>query len=224
MINRYSLIIFDWDGTVVDSLPNIVAALQYAGRQESLPEPLPSACQEVIGLGLDKALLTLYPKATHAQLERLIIAYRSCHGVLERNVSVPFKGALEGLARIKRTGTLLGVATGKSRAGLERSFKGNGLSDYFDATMTVDEAPSKPDPGMVLQMMATLSVTAGQTLMVGDSVYDMAMAGRAGIDCIGVSYGAQSAERLKAYKPVLIADHFDDITHWLGLRRQDGLQ
>ncbi len=167
MINRYSLIIFDWDGTVVDSVPNIVKALQHAGRQENLPDPLPSACREVIGLSLEKALLMLYPEATHAQLERLITAYRSYHGVLETNVSRLFKGAAEGLARIKRSGTMLGVATGKSRAGLERSFKGNGLSGFFDASITVDEAPSKPDPGMVLQMMATLSVMADQTLMRG---------------------------------------------------------
>ena len=217
MLDKYSLIIFDWDGTVVDSVPNIVKALRRAAENLALPLLNESDYRGVIGMSLEEAFRHLYPDAQADLIRHLISVYRTHHHQLELNASEPFDGVADGLERIKASGTSIAVATGKRQAGLSRSMTANGYDDFFHFCCTADDAASKPDPEMLNLVLEALSVPAEKALMVGDSVHDMAMAANAGIDRVAVTYGAQPAERLKQHQPVLIVDHFSEFVDWLGL-------
>ncbi|WP_263079974.1 HAD-IA family hydrolase [Endozoicomonas sp. Mp262] len=217
MINNYSLIIFDWDGTIVDSVPNIVRALKGAVEDLELPMLDDVAYKGVIGMSLGNAFSHLYPAVQEDQLEKLISAYKEHHHRLEQNASRLFEGVAEGLDKIKATGTAMAVATGKRMAGLQRSMVANGYEGYFKHCCTADHAASKPDPDMLFQILDKLGVSSDRTLMVGDSIHDLAMAANAGIDSVAVTYGAQEAGLLKAHRPVFLADHFDELVSWLGV-------
>lgn len=212
---KYSLVIFDWDGTLVDSVPNIVSALKLAAGDFGLPLLSDVSYRNIIGLSLGPALLQLYPHLDDSGLGGLRESYKDHHLRLERQASKPFSGVVNGLSALNDAGMLMAVATGKRRAGLQRSMAANGYQDFFHASRTADDAQSKPHPDMLEQLLKELEVPADQALMVGDSSFDMGMAKSAGIDGVAVTYGAQSRKELESWQPVMVADQFDEFIHWL---------
>jgi phosphoglycolate phosphatase len=213
---RYNLLVFDWDGTLMDSAPHIVACVQGAIAELGLESRDPEAIRGIIGLSLDVAIETLYPGADPAFHARFIDGYR--HHYLESNPtpSTPFPGSEGLLAALDEAGYLLAIATGKSRRGLVRALDTTGFRRYFHASRCADDAPSKPHPGMLEQLMEELGAAPGATLMIGDTDFDLEMARNAGVDAVGVTYGAHPRERLAAAAPLALFDALGELLPWLG--------
>lgn len=214
MSKRYDLIVFDWDGTVVDSAAVIVNSIQAACRGLDLPVPDDHAARHVIGLGLEQALRSAVPGISDMKLRDLVALYR--HHFIVQSESIPlFDGARETIADLHGAGYLLGVATGMSRAGLERALKASGLKKYFHATRTADVTFSKPDPAMLLELIEELSVETGRTLMVGDTTHDLLMAQNAEVDAVALLHGAHLPEQLQALQPLALVEDFTELRAWL---------
>lgn len=205
------LLVFDWDGTLSDSLGRIVECLQYSASAVGLPVPSEDAGRDIIGLGLKEALARLFPGASGDQLDALKRQYSEHFVVLDREPAPFYHTVEETLETFLNAGYLLAVATGKSRKGLDRVLAGHGLGDYFHATRCADETRSKPHPQMLHELMDHFAVTPGEVWMVGDTEFDMEMALRAGVGRIGVSYGAHCASRLHPYGLHGCVDVFADI-------------
>ena len=211
---RLRLVVFDWDGTLIDSEGRIVASMQAAINAVGLPSRPRSALSNVIGLGLREALADLYPDQDEARLTALVEAYR--HQFVDAN-PVPmqaFEGARESLEWLLDKDLLLAVATGKARHGLERAFDESGFRHFFQHSRCADEAASKPDPQMLQQLMQRFGVEPRQTLMIGDTEYDMEMAARAGSHALAVGYGVHALERLLGWPHLGHLDAIADLPRW----------
>lgn len=206
------LVIFDWDGTLMDSVGQIVQSLLYAAAQFELPLTAQAAAN-IIGLGLPEAMAVLFPTQPH--LHAKIQAAYSMHYVAHSQQTPLFTGVESLLLQLKQQDVLLAVATGKSRAGLDRVLAASGIADYFCVTRCADETRSKPDPLMLNQILQVTGLTAGQAVMVGDSSYDLQMAQQIQMPRIGVSYGVHSAEILKHYQPLAVVDEISAVAHFL---------
>jgi phosphoglycolate phosphatase len=214
LTKRFDLLVFDWDGTLMDSAAVIVAALQAACRDADLPVPSDERARYVIGLDLDGAMAHILPGVDPAHYPRVRERYRI--RFLERDAGTTlFPGAAETVAELHRAGFLLGVATGKSRRGLDRALAATGLAPYFHATRCADEGHAKPHPGMLLGLMEALGAAAERTLMIGDTTHDMEMARAAGVPRVGVAYGAHARETLLEYQPLACLDDFGHLRRWL---------
>ena len=212
---RYQLIIFDWDGTMMDSAPRISTSMQKAAELANLPPLTYQQASNIIGLSLKEAGFALYPDATAEQLRNLAEHYRD-QFVNKNTTPMPlFAGARALLDELKARGYLLAVATGKSRSGLDRTIASVNLDGYFAATRTGSDAESKPSPDMILQILAELNIKAQDALMVGDTEYDLLMAKNAGVDSIGVSFGVHDNERLKACGPLTLIDSLPQLLDWV---------
>ncbi|WP_136066786.1 HAD family hydrolase [Modicisalibacter radicis] len=213
---RYQLVIFDWDGTLVDSEARIVACMQAAARDVGWSPLSRDSVRDIIGLGLPEAIARLCPGMSADQAEALRRRY-SEHFVSADQVPTAFFPDVEaGIARLRGAeGPRLAVATGKSRRGLERALASTGSRDWFHATRTADETRSKPDPRMLEELLGELGVAPGAALMVGDTEYDMQMARALGIDGLAVTYGVHARERLAACEPVHTATCFAEVIDWL---------
>lgn len=198
---NYDLIVFDWDGTLMDSTAAITGAIQRACSDLGLPVPSREAASYVIGLGLEDALRHAAPELPHADYPRLAAAYRKHYFALDDQL-VLFEGVLDLLHELKSAGYNLAVATGKSRIGLSRATDRPELRGLFDATRTADETFSKPHPAMLHEIMAELASPPRRTVMVGDTTHDLQMARNAECDAIGVSYGAHDVAQLQTLSPV----------------------
>lgn len=216
MPTEYKLLIFDWDGTLADSIGRIVTAMQVAAQRSGHPERDEDSVKGIIGLGLPEAILTLYPEMTDAQVVDFRQHYADVYIAMDTEPSPLFDGVLESLEAFRAEGYRLAVATGKARRGLDRVLKAHGWEDFFDVTRAADETASKPDPLMLNQILAHCDVRAEHALMVGDATFDLQMARNAGIDSVAVGYGAQSMERLLAFEPRLAIDTFSQLHAWLG--------
>jgi len=214
MPKRYDLIVFDWDGTLVDSTQLIVDSILAASADTGLTPPQPSAARGIIGLGLPEALRTLFGELSETQRQRLTERYRYHYFAQDHAVPL-FEGAADAIARLAENGHMLAVATGKGRRGLDLSLQRCGLRKYFMTTRCVDECSSKPHPQMLLEIMDELGVEAQRTVMIGDTSYDLQMALSAGVDSIAVGYGAQPLESLRPYGPVAYFDNFTNLNRWL---------
>lgn len=211
---RFRFVVFDWDGTLVDSTGLIVAAIQAACRDIGEPVPDVETARYVIGLGLADTLRRIVPELDPSRHRELAIAYR--HHYLARDPEIPlFAGARELLDDLDSAGFLLGVATGKSRAGLERALDQHRLAHRFVATRCADEGPPKPDPDMLLHLMRRVGAGAGETLMVGDTTHDLELARNAGVAAIAVSYGAHAPEGLAERRPLALVHSVDELRQWL---------
>lgn len=211
----YKLLIFDWDGTVIDSTARIVSSVQKAARDLSHPALSDDAVRNIIGLGLPEAIETLLPGiAAQANAE---LAQRYSHYYLHADdtPTALFDGVEETLTRLQAQGYRLAVATGKSRRGLERVMADTGLGHLFEITRCADETTSKPDPHMLNEILEQTGVSAQQALMIGDTEFDLEMGVRAGMNTVAVSYGAHHIERLRQYAPVLEIDAFPALESWL---------
>ncbi|MGE8151066.1 HAD-IA family hydrolase [Pseudomonas vancouverensis] len=214
----YKLLIFDWDGTLADSIGRIVEAMHVASERSGFALRDDFAVKGIIGLGLPEAIRTLYPEISDAQLLAFRDFYAEHYIAAEAVPSPLFEGVLESMEAFRAEGYHLAVATGKARRGLDRVLKAHGWENYFDITRAADETASKPHPLMLEQILAHCEVRPEQALMVGDSSFDLQMARNAGMGSVAVSYGAQSIDALKLFDPQLSIDHFSELHAWLGQR------
>ncbi|WP_279504691.1 HAD-IA family hydrolase [Aeromonas veronii] len=206
------LAIFDWDGTLMDSLGRIVACVQGAARDCELAVPAPAQIRQIIGLSLDVAMSRLFPLNSGSgsafderQISALIDRYRH-HYLHDATPSPLFSGAGELLHDWRSRGLQLAVATGKSRSGLDRVLDETGLRPLFVTSRGADEARSKPDPLMLEQILNELGLSTRQAVMIGDSVHDMAMAEAIAMPRIGVTWGVDSRDALSRHGPVAVVD------------------
>lgn len=213
-MNRYTLVVFDWDGTLVDSAAHIVDSIQAAARDVGLPVPSEQDARHIIGLGLIDAMEYLFPGAPADRYPRVADRYRH-HYVAGEGVVKLFEGVEEGLARLETKGHLLAVATGKSRRGLDRALSDTGLARYFHATRCGDEGFPKPNPDMLEFLFDELAVERSAAVMVGDTTHDLEMARAARIDSIAVSYGAHDPGVLRAARPTAFVDTPTELWQWL---------
>lgn len=221
-VNKYDLLIFDWDGTLVDSIGRIVESVSAAAACCNLPALDGEVIRGIIGLGLPEAISVLYPHINDVKLvEAFRRAYADHYLSLDVSPSPLFPGVMQALERFRDQGLLLAVATGKGRRGLDRALAAQGWSDYFNVARCADETASKPDPLMIHEILEHCGVRPERALMIGDSVFDLEMARRAGIDSVAVCYGAQPLEILQACSPSLAINHFSELADWLSSARAD---
>ncbi len=214
MPKRFDLLVFDWDGTLMDSAGAIAFSIQAASRDVGLPAPGDNEARHIIGLGLNEAIAALFPELPCSGYEALVERYRHYYLSQDTEISL-FIGAAETIAALHEEGFLLAVATGKGRRGLDRVFEQTGLGQYFHTSRCADECFSKPHPGMLLEIMGELGVPQAKTLMIGDTSHDLQMASNAGVSAVGVCYGAHPREGLLALSPLACADNFSDLSRWL---------
>ena len=207
------LIVFDWDGTLMDSESQIVACLRAAMRDLGLEPLADDVLRNVIGLGLREAIDTLVPGQDMVFHDGFIGHYRN-HWFASESSRL-FDGVREVLDICRQQDFLLGVATGKSRRGLDRMLGETGLEHCFDATRCADEAPSKPHPQMLVDIMQQLDVRPGQTIMVGDTEYDMEMATNAGAGKVAVTTGVHTPERLAQHAPMVTLQKLAEMPIWM---------
>ena len=199
---QIKLVIFDWDGTLFDSVSQIVASLQWAALQHGIKLSATDA-KNIIGLGLPEAMQVLFPN--HPALWPLIQADYGKHYTAHTNTQSWFDGIYELLTELKEQGILLAVATGKNRPGLDRVLAHTQSEHLFCITRCAGETKSKPDPLMLEQILQFTQLQPTQAVMVGDSSYDLHMAQQIGMPSIGVTYGVHDEQLLKTYQPLAIS-------------------
>jgi phosphoglycolate phosphatase len=211
---RFDLIVFDWDGTLMDSAACIATSLQAACGDLGYPVPSDRDARYVIGLGLHDAMAHVLPGVAPAQYEPVVERYR--HHFLARDGGTTlFSGVAELVRGLHERGHLLAVATGKTRRGLDRALEASGLAHYFDATRCADEGESKPHPGMLQWLMAKLKVEPTRTLMIGDTTHDLQMARAAGVPRVAIAHGAHEACDLAEYEPLACVADCSELGAWL---------
>jgi phosphoglycolate phosphatase len=211
---QFDLIVFDWDGTLMDSTATIVKCIQAAARDLGLPIPDNRAASHVIGLSLQDAMQVALPDVDPKYYPRMVERYRYHYLARDQDL-VLFEGVREMLAELSQQGYFLAVATGKSRVGLNRAMDVVKLMSVFDATRCADETFSKPHPAMLQELTRELGQDMKRTLMIGDTTHDLQMALNAGAAAIAVHYGAHSAEELRALNPMYAADSVPELHAWL---------
>ncbi|MFB2636799.1 HAD-IA family hydrolase [Shewanella bicestrii] len=228
---KYDLVIFDWDGTLMDSIGKIIVCIENMARALTLPVPAEADIRNVIGLSMTQALQVLFPEgltsvpprngsassAAQAVATQVLVGTDDCYIKMRAEFKTQylhldttptpiFNQAPQLLESLSTAGYQLAVATGKARAGLVRVWEQSGLGHYFIASRCADEAQSKPHPEMILSLLQELGVQPERALMVGDSLLDLTMAANAGIDGVGVTYGAHSGEMLQQANPIALID------------------
>jgi phosphoglycolate phosphatase len=212
---QFDLIVFDWDGTLFDSTALITRCIQAACADVGVEVPSDRDASYVIGMGLIEALQRAAPGLARERYPELGQRYRH-HYFAKQHEVVLFDGTLAMLQALKDREHVLGVATGKSRRGLDEALNSVQLKNVFDGTRTADETASKPDPRMLVELMEQFGVSPGRTLMIGDTTHDLQLAANAGTACIGVSYGAHEPSAFHAFDPLHIAHSMADLHDWLG--------
>ncbi len=215
MSQPFELLVFDWDGTLMDSEARIVACIHAAITDLSLEPRDNASIRNIIGLGLSEAIQQLYPGSDLAFATAMIERYRHHFLTADPTRSELFEGAEETLQELADAGYLLAVATGKGRVGLDKVLVETGLGRFFQTTRCADETFSKPHPMMLEQIMDELGVEAHATLMIGDTEYDMQMAINARAPALAVSYGVHEKERLLQHQPLHCIDAITELTDWL---------
>ena len=208
---KYKLVIFDWDGTLMDSTGRIVRCMQAAAEDMQLPELTGLEVQQIIGLGLPEAIQTLYPLISDEQVMATRDRYVAHFVEAEATPCALFPGAQHVLDTLATAAMPMAVATGKSRRGLERVWASTHLGRYFATSRCTDESGSKPDPQMLHDILDELGVQPADALMVGDTSFDLEMAQRAGVHRVGVTYGAHARSVLERFSPVALCDEITDL-------------
>lgn len=218
MQRDYQLLIFDWDGTLADSIGRIVLSMAEAADRAGEARSDEDAVKGIIGLALDEAISTLYPHLDVHQVAQFRQHYADIYMALDQQPSPLFGGVVESLEAFRAEGYRLAVATGKARRGLDRVLKANGWEGYFDITRAADETRGKPHPLMLEEILAHCQVAPSRALMVGDSAFDLQMASNAGMHSVAVGYGAMSLQALAEFGPQVCIDHFSQLREWLAGR------
>jgi phosphoglycolate phosphatase len=211
---NFDLIVFDWDGTLMDSTGTIVRCIQASARDLGLPVPDQRSASYVIGLGLQDAMEAVLPDLDSKYYPLMVERYRHHYLAQDQELTL-FQGVPEMLADLAHQGYFLAVATGKSRVGLNRALHTTKLLSLFDATRCADETFSKPHPAMLLELTRELGQDLKRTLMIGDTTHDLQMALNAGASGVGVHYGAHTPEELKSLNPLYTADSVALLHAWL---------
>ncbi|EZQ12197.1 HAD family hydrolase [Acinetobacter sp. Ver3] len=208
MTSAVKLIIFDWDGTLFDSVGQIVESLKFAAQQFNQPLTDEDA-KSIIGLGLPEVAQVLFPQVP--DLHEAILQSYSAHYVEHSKHDRWFDGVAEMLHDLKESGIHLAVATGKSRKGLDRVLGQTQSVSLFSATRAASETKSKPDPLMLAEILAETGFNADQAIMVGDTSYDLEMALNIRMPSVGVTYGVHVPEVLQQYHPLAVVDSIDEL-------------
>jgi phosphoglycolate phosphatase len=211
---RYSLLAFDWDGTLHDSVVRIATSVRGAAADLGLPVPSEADARHIIGLGLADAMRHLFPDLAPRDYPALVERYRARFMAGEAS-SALFDGAADALAALEARGHLLAVATGKSRVGLDHVLRVTGLERRFHATRCADEGHPKPNPDMLFALMRVTGVDPHEVLMIGDTTHDIDMAHAAGVDALAVGYGAHPANTLTAARPRALVASPREAWAWL---------
>ncbi len=220
MTKAYDLLVFDWDGTLMDSEARIVNCLTKSIADIGAEPRSREALRNIIGLGLTEAVQALYAEADGAFVSRFSEAYREHFLHHDDTPSTLFEGAREVVQSLAETGYLLGIATGKARRGLDRVLEAEGLTHLFHATRCADETFSKPHPMMLEEIMVDLDTEPARTLMIGDTEYDMLMARNARTAGLAVSYGVHALERLLDCASEGHIDGITELPAWLNARQR----
>lgn len=223
-MNHPHLLVFDWDGTLMDSVGTIVACTQAVIRELELGELPEQTIRNTIGLGLRETVEVLVPGCDDALFETIIEAYRRHWHRTFRDTPVLFAGVERMLRDLAKEGYLLAVATGKSRRGLDFSLEQTGLRGLFQSTRTADEAFSKPHPQMLLEILNDLGVRPAEALMIGDTTFDLEMARNAGTGGIGVCSGSHCREDLQSLKPLACLERVVELPGWLAAAREPAVR
>ena len=211
---QFDLIVFDWDGTLMDSTSAIVSCIQAAARDLGLPVPRDAVAAHVIGLGLQEAMQAAMPNVDPVFYPRMAERYRYHYLARDHDMAL-FPGVKEMLQDLKQQAYFLAVATGKSRVGLNRSLNAFTLLSTFDATRCADETFSKPHPAMLQELTRELGQDMKRTVMIGDTSHDLLMANNAGAAGIAVQYGAHPVDQLAACAPLYSASSVAQLHQWL---------
>lgn len=214
-MSKYSLLIFDWDGTLIDSKKKIIDCMQSAISTLKLDERSDKEINAIIGMGLDEAVSSLYPDLTINKVKETVQMYREISLKSDGISSQLFKGAKEVLSSLKRSGYYLSIATNKSRRGLDKDLIDTGMEDLIPITRCADETRPKPHPQMLEEILIDYNINADQALMIGDSVYDLQVAKNTKVDALAVSYGVHSLIHLLKEEPVGFIDNIDQLPKWL---------
>lgn len=211
------VVIFDWDGTLVDSVEHIADSLHRAATDLGYPALEREAYRDIIGLGMVEALEKLYPGISREEMARIREGYA---GYFFKKVTTPqnvFEGMAEVLADLRVAGRRCSVATGKSRRGLDSALVSSGLGSHFEITRCADETRSKPDPAMLEEILHFYGIEPGEAVMIGDTRYDLEMAQRIGMPSIGVEWGVHKRDVLGDYGPHAIVESVPALRKVLGL-------
>jgi phosphoglycolate phosphatase len=212
---KYRLIVFDWDGTIIDSAATIVECIRESARDMGLPVPDERRASHVIGLGLHDSLRMAVPELQAHQYPDFVAHYR--RHFLAREDSMALFAGMQDLLRGLREQHLLAIATGKSRRGLDHALAATGVGPLFVASRCADETHPKPHPAMLLELMEKLELARGQVVMIGDTSHDLEMARAAEVDCVAVTYGAHPEEGLRACRPTGCVASVRELKEWLTL-------
>ena len=215
--NPPDLVIFDWDGTLMDSTARIVSCCQKAAVEVNLPVPEAEAVRQIIGLNLTRSFEILFPTANDDDKNRLNASYRTLYIETDTTPSPVFDGAVELLTQLRSNDIKLAVATGKARQGLDRVMGISNLGEFFDDSICADEATGKPHPDMLHILLDRFKMDVGQAVMIGDTEHDLEMAHNAEMKSVGVSHGAHSVEQLQKWQPLSILDHLLELPKVLSI-------
>jgi len=210
---KYRLIVFDWDGTIIDSAATIAECIRDSARDMGLPVPTTERASHVIGLGLHDSLRLAVPELQTEQYPQFVAAYRK--HFLAREDSMGLFAGMEELLRALTERHLLAIATGKSRRGLDRALAATGIGSLFTASRCADETNPKPHPAMLLELMNELGFSKDQILMIGDTSHDLQMASAAEVDSLAVTYGAHPEEGLRSCNPTGCVSSVGELKSWL---------
>lgn len=219
MGRKKSLVVFDWDGTLMDSIGRIVSSMRMTAEYCQLPIPAEVDVKNSIGLSLEPTLERLFGVLSPIQRDQFLSRYRDEYVELNQTLSPLFPDTHRTLVALTQSGYQLAVATGKARRGLQRVLAESEVGPFFAVSRCASEAAGKPDPQMLYDIMDELGVAAEQTVMVGDSVHDMKMAVAANVLPVGVSFGVHNAEQLKNAGAAWVADSLTELNERLSQER-----
>lgn len=208
---KYQLLIFDWDGTLMDSVGRIVSSMQATAAHLALPIPSDTQVRDIIGLSLEPAIERLFGALDSGRHSQFLARYRDQYVDLDPTPTPLFAGVREMLTDLRTQGYQLGVATGKARRGLVRVWEETDTAQYFDVSRCADESISKPDPRMLFELLEETGCDVDKALMIGDSIHDLRMAQAAGMDRVGVDFGVHSAQQLGAYAPLAVLSSWQQL-------------
>jgi len=211
---NYTVLVFDWDGTLVDSTSLIAEAILRAADDIGVPVPDRSQASHVIGLGLAAALARVVPGLPQERIPDFAARYRAHYREAEDHIRL-FEGAVDMLDTLRARRVRMAIATGKTRAGLARSLRSTGLEGHFSSVRCADQTHPKPHPAMLQELALELAVDRADMLMIGDTSHDLQMAGSAGVAAVGVAYGAHPRSELERLQPLAVFDTLAALRHWL---------
>ena len=211
----YTLLVFDWDGTLMDSQAQIVNCMQSAINELTLEARTDQQISNIIGLGLEEAIIQLYPSLNHKMVKLTAQTYRDFYLYKDKTPSPLFKNVETVISGLRDKGFDLAIATGKSRRGLDKGLQDTKMSEYFPITRCADETRSKPHPQMLEEILVDHDTHASKALMIGDSEYDLQLANNAKVDGLAVSYGVHGLIRLLKQEPIGFIDKIEQLPEWL---------